>query len=305
MQVFLKNRAGFLVSRLILGFSEAGYIPGASYTLSCWYTKRELSKRIAILFFGMFGGNALSPILASGILKLAGRNGIKGWQWLFLRRFLDCLISQANSILVEGSFTIAVSITLLLLLPGSPDTPKPLLSPGIIHFSKTEQEILKKRLELDAPERHGANGARIPLKIVWKTVLHYKRWPHYISTFAVFSTWSPLTTYTPSIILSLGFDRISANALSAVGASLALVVVFSIAYLSDRTNRRGLWVIFAQTCYLIALIIARSLQPHVGKWSKWGLWTLVNSFAVGYHPSHNAWVQLNCRDARERSIAVA
>jgi hypothetical protein len=103
----------------------------------------------------------------------------------------------------------------------------------------------------------------------------------------------------------LGFDRISANALSAVGASLALIVVFSIAYLSDRTNKRGFVVIFAQLCYLIALIIARSLQPHVGKWSKWGLWTLVNSFAVGYHPSHNSWVQLNCQDAGERSIAVA
>ena len=91
MQVFIKNRAGFLVSRLILGFAEAGYIPGASYTLSCWYTKEELAKRTAVLFFGMFGGNALSPILASGILQLAGRRGINGWQWLFLRMSLLCL----------------------------------------------------------------------------------------------------------------------------------------------------------------------------------------------------------------------
>jgi MFS family permease len=86
MQVFVKSRAGFLASRLFLGFAEAGYIPGASYTLSCWYTKRELAKRVAILFFGMFGGNALSPILATGILKLAGRGGLNGWQWLFLRK---------------------------------------------------------------------------------------------------------------------------------------------------------------------------------------------------------------------------
>jgi MFS family permease len=201
MQIFIKNRTGFLVSRLILGFSEAGYIPGASYTLSCWYTKRELSKRIAILFFGMFGGNALSPILASGILKLAGRSGLKGWQWLFLSTCLHCLIMHTNSAVVEGLFTIFVSFSLLFLLPGSPDTPRPLLSPGIIRFSKADQEILKKRLQLEGSERHSANGARIPLKLVWKTILHYKRWPHYISTFAVFSTWSPLTTYTPSIIL--------------------------------------------------------------------------------------------------------
>jgi MFS family permease len=91
MQVFVKNRAGFLALRLFLGFAEAGYIPGASYTLSCWYTKRELAKRVAILFFGMFGGNALSPILASGILKLAGRGGLNGWQWLFLSKWLPMI----------------------------------------------------------------------------------------------------------------------------------------------------------------------------------------------------------------------
>lgn len=86
MQIFLKNRAGFLVSRLILGFAEAGYIPGAVYTLSMWYKKRELAKRVAIFFFGMFGGNAISPILASGILQLSGKRGIKGWQWLFMSK---------------------------------------------------------------------------------------------------------------------------------------------------------------------------------------------------------------------------
>lgn len=86
MQVFAKNRGAFLATRLLLGLAEAGYIPGAVYTLSTWYTRKELAQRVAIFFFGMFGGNALSPLLASGILLLDGRRGIKGWQWLFLSR---------------------------------------------------------------------------------------------------------------------------------------------------------------------------------------------------------------------------
>ncbi|GKT44325.1 putative transporter [Colletotrichum spaethianum] len=49
MQVFLVDRKGFLASRMMLGLAEAGYIPGACYTLSTWYTKKELAKRIAIL----------------------------------------------------------------------------------------------------------------------------------------------------------------------------------------------------------------------------------------------------------------
>jgi MFS family permease len=86
LQIFIRNRTGFLVSRLALGFAEAGYIPGAVYTLSTWYTRKELAKRVAIFFFGMFGGNAISPLLASGILKLDNVGGLQGWQWLFLSK---------------------------------------------------------------------------------------------------------------------------------------------------------------------------------------------------------------------------
>ncbi|KPM45288.1 hypothetical protein AK830_g1295 [Neonectria ditissima] len=259
MQVFVHNRGGFLATRLVLGFAEAGYIPGAVYTLSTWYTRRELAKRVSVLFF------------------------------------------------VEGLFTIFISFILLLFLPGSPDLPQPLVGPGLVRFSQTEQQTLQRRLENDdqTGKRPGVQGLAIDWKLVWKTVTHYRRWPHYVSTFAVFSTWSPLTTYTPSIIMSLGFDRIAANALAAVGASLALPVVFGFAYLSDRTNHRGGPVIGAHSCYLITLIVARQVHPHVGKWSRWGLWTAVNSFAVGYHPVHNSWVQLNCRESGERSIAIA
>jgi MFS family permease len=83
MQVLVKNRAGFLAVRAILGLAEAGYIPGGTYTLSRWYRRHEIGRRTAIFFFGMFAGNALSPLLASGILKLDG-HGLRGWQYLFM-----------------------------------------------------------------------------------------------------------------------------------------------------------------------------------------------------------------------------
>jgi MFS family permease len=329
LQVFVTNRKGFLVTRSLLGVCEAGYIPGALYTLSTWYTRRELATRVAIFYFGLFGGNAIGPLLASGILKLDGHHGLKGWQWLFLSksnadsnvRMLGvslCRCSSSgpatssehasdNALIVEGIFTMVVSISLLFLLPGSPDSPRPLLSPGIVRFSPTARDALKKRLEGDDKEKkNGAQEMRIPLAVVWKTVMHYRRWPHFFSAFAVFSTWSPLTTYTPSIIMTLGFDRVQANALASVGGFMALVVVFFFGYVSDRTNRRGLTVISSQLCYLIVLIVARQTQHHdIGKWSRWGLWTTVNAFAVGYHPAHTSWMKINCKEPGERSISIS
>ena len=60
----------------------------------------------------------------------------------------------------------------------------------------------------------------------------------------------------------------------------------------------------------MVLIVCRQVQQgkeigELGRWSRWGLWTAVNAFAVGYHPVHNTWVQLNCQDERERSVAIA
>lgn len=70
-----------------LGQSEAEYIPGAIYTLSTWYTKRELAKRVVIFFFGMVGCSAICSLLASGILKLIGYRWMKCCQRSFLRKW--------------------------------------------------------------------------------------------------------------------------------------------------------------------------------------------------------------------------
>ncbi|KAK4669040.1 uncharacterized protein QC764_0108480 [Podospora pseudoanserina] len=84
LQILITNRADYLASRLCLGLAESGYIPRSIYTISTWYTSRKRTRRVAVFFIGMFGGNALSPLLASGILKLSGRHGLRDWQWLFL-----------------------------------------------------------------------------------------------------------------------------------------------------------------------------------------------------------------------------
>ncbi|PYI09378.1 MFS general substrate transporter [Aspergillus sclerotiicarbonarius CBS 121057] len=275
LQIFIRNRTGFLLTRAILGLAEAGYIPAAMYTLSTWYTKDELTKRIAIFFFGMFGGSAVAPLLGAGLLKLDGRGGMLGWQWIFL---------------LEGCWSILVSIPLFTLLPEHTPQKAP---------THAEEEGSKP-----SPQWNESHSTPLPLSTIYKTLTNYTKYPHFLATACVFSTWSPLTTYTPSIIMSLGFSRIDANALAAIGNLLTLPVILFFAWVSDRTRQRGLTVMFAIACYLIALVLLRCLQPNVGKWGRFGLWTTVNGLAVGYHPIHNAWIQVNCGSAGERSVIV-
>ncbi|KAJ5214977.1 hypothetical protein N7468_010656 [Penicillium chermesinum] len=294
MQIFIRNRTGFLITRSILGLAEAGFIPGAMFTLSMWYTQKDITVRIAIFFFGMFGGTAVGPLIGAGLLKLDGKGGLWGWQWIFLgEAFLKIAHwwpFELTFSVVEGVWTVLVSIALLALLPGGPADGIPQDAEGTTH------------LDLSTGE---SSQPKIPMKVVWKTVTNFRKWPHFLATACVFATWSPLTTYTPSIMVSLGFSRISANALAAIGNFITLPVVLLFAWAGGKLRKWGFTVMTAQACYLIALIALRCIQPHVGTWSKFGLWTTANGLAVGYHPVHNAWIQVNSGSPEERSINMA
>lgn len=238
----------------------------------------------------MFGGYALSPILCSAILLLTGKRSIAGWRWIFL---------------IEGLLTILVGLLMFLLLPGSPKHPYPLISKRLAFFSDKEAFILKNRLT--GEERTDEQLHPITKTHLKETILQWRRYPHLFATAVVFATWSPLTTYTPTIMQTAGFNRVQANALTAVGGFLAVFVVFLFGVLSDRTNARGLTVLIATLLYGITIIILHEVLPRVNsdRWKVFGLWTLVNAFAVGYHPVQNTWLQLNCRSPQERSISIA
>ncbi|KAG6827459.1 hypothetical protein H0H92_011698 [Tricholoma furcatifolium] len=53
------NYAGALICRLFLGLPEAAFYPGIIYLLSRWYTKKELSKRTALLSAGSAVANVI------------------------------------------------------------------------------------------------------------------------------------------------------------------------------------------------------------------------------------------------------
>jgi MFS family permease len=71
-----------LVIRFLLGFVEAAYFPGCLFFLSCWYTRKELAFRSAVLYSGSLISGAFAGVIAAGItsgmdLKL----GLPAWKW--------------------------------------------------------------------------------------------------------------------------------------------------------------------------------------------------------------------------------
>lgn len=67
--------------RCLLGITEAPFFPGVFYLLSCWYTKRELGLRMAVLYSGLVIATAFSGLISAGVFAdLDQIRGLAGWR---------------------------------------------------------------------------------------------------------------------------------------------------------------------------------------------------------------------------------
>jgi MFS family permease len=126
------NYQGLIAVRFFLGIVEAPFFPGAFYLLSCWYTRRELALRTAVLYSGLVLATAFSGLIASGVLShLDGARGIAGWRWLFI---------------IEGAGSFFAALFAFVLLPDYTDS-KTGSTPWL--FTAEEREIAAQRITLD------------------------------------------------------------------------------------------------------------------------------------------------------------
>ncbi|KAF3767306.1 MFS general substrate transporter [Cryphonectria parasitica EP155] len=139
----VQSPGGIIAARFVLGFVEAPFFAGILFYLSKWYTKEELSLRMAIFYSGSLVSGAFGNLIAAGILNgLAGKRGYAAWQWLYI---------------MEGSITIFFGLLLMLVLPDFPDTWNSL--------SDEERRVANRRLaieaaEADIDEKHGMSHLR-------------------------------------------------------------------------------------------------------------------------------------------------
>lgn len=136
------NFAGMVAVRFFLGFVEAAFLPGALLIMSKWYTRRELTKRNALLFCGNLISNAFSALVGAGVLSnMDGDLGHAAWRWLFW---------------IEGAATMTFAVMAAFVLPDLPHNTR--------GFTKEELEVAQLRMTEDVgvadvdPEDMGTYG---------------------------------------------------------------------------------------------------------------------------------------------------
>lgn len=137
---FVKNFAGLMVVRMMLGVLEAGFYPGAVYLCTFWYMPKELATRISIFYCFSALSGAFSGLLAAGIAQMDGVAGYRGWQWIFI---------------LEGIMTVVLGAMCFFLLIDSPRLSHKWLSPAEIRY--LELQLFIKQGGRFSDESEGSN----------------------------------------------------------------------------------------------------------------------------------------------------
>lgn len=78
---FVTNNAGLIGCRVLLGFFEAGIVPGCLYLISMYYQRYEVQWRMSLYFTAAILAGAFSGLLAFAIGYMHDVGGYSSWRW--------------------------------------------------------------------------------------------------------------------------------------------------------------------------------------------------------------------------------
>ncbi|ETS80050.1 hypothetical protein PFICI_07579 [Pestalotiopsis fici W106-1] len=289
-QGFINSYGSYLATRMLLGCMEAGFIPGCLYFMGGWYKKNESRVRVITFYIGQNFATATSSLLGAGLLKLDGHLGLPGWRWLFI---------------VDGCITIFIGLVFVLFLPPSPDNGKPLISFGRwSYFTEKEQYVLKNRVLLDDPSKIHGERAHVGARDILAFLRTPKKWMHVLITMTSVCAVHSLSTYSPKILKSAGFEATQANALYSVSSYTAIFFNFTLAYFADRTDHTGPFILFAASCNVISYAVLRNLDVY-SKWSKYASLIVAGIPYSAVHALNVGWMANSYSSIQDRSVSSA
>lgn len=151
--MFATSPGTLYVLRLLVGVTEAGFLPGILLYLTYWFPAAYRARANALFMIAMPVTAAVGSALSGFILGLDGTFGIKGWQWLFLLEglpsavlgfvvyaYLDDSPQQANWLDAEEKRALAAALATehhqdVSVRTGETSIIGELLSPVVVKFA--------------------------------------------------------------------------------------------------------------------------------------------------------------------------
>lgn len=274
------NLAGFFVARFFLGVTESGLFPGVVYYLSMWYKRDERQYRISLFFSCASLAGAFGGILAWGIAHMRGVGGYAGWRWIFI---------------LEGLATIVIAIAAYWFISNYPES--------VSWLSDKEKNFINARLKSDSD---ATNDEKFTWAAAWEACKDVKVWLYGLGFHTMSLPLYTLSLFLPTIIKDMGYTSAQSQLLTIPPYAIATIFTVFWAILSERYQRRALFIIITSSVAIIGYII---LLTNESPSAKPGV-SYVGTFlaAIGIYPSVAlvlSWPAINVSGQTKRATANA
>jgi len=233
------NWAGLVTTRVLLGVFESAIAPSLILITSMWYKRHEQPPRMGIWYLGTGGGTIVGSLISFGFQHYEGKD-FTSWQIMFL---------------LCGLITVAVGITVILILPDNPMTAR----------------FLTPNEKVWAIERLRSNQTGVENK-------HFKL-PQFVSCFTDPQTYlislitiasnvpnGAVSSFQATIIKGFGYTSKETALLSIPAGAVSIVSILAATSVAGRYNQRGINII----CLLIPGLIGAALMAFLPKDNKAG-----------------------------------
>ncbi|KAF8161231.1 major facilitator superfamily domain-containing protein [Crassisporium funariophilum] len=268
---------GWLVfCRVWLGVFEAGFFPALVFIITTWYKRHEVQKRLAVFYLVsiVFGG--FSSLLAFGIAFLKGKGGLNGWNWIFI---------------IEGIFTIVLGVLTWLFVPDFPDRSR--------FLTEEQRKLILDRVEAD-------RGDSVPDQMTGAKILKHLSDPMiWVMALMFMSSTMPayaIGFFITIILRSMGYTTTMSLVLTAPPYVFAALTTFIFAVISDKTQKRALWLGVQNLICITGLVITGYTKNNGARY--FGLF-LVNAGASGCIPGVLAYSANNITSHTKRAVSTA
>ncbi|KAF7719350.1 Uncharacterized protein PECH_006366 [Penicillium ucsense] len=227
-----KNFTTMMVTRFLLGCTEASLSPGFTLITSLWYRTSEQPLRAGIWFCGNAISAILGNLIAVGILQI--KEHLYPWQWLFI---------------IFGLATLAWGLLMLLRLPDSPT--------NATFLTEEERAIAIERMRAN---KTGFKNTHIDRSQIAEAFTDVKTWLLAILILASNIPNGGFTTFNGLVLKGFGFDTFHTLLLGVPGGFIVFVFVLVSCTISSKVPNSRCLVIAAT----ITVSIVGSVMVYAG-----------------------------------------
>ncbi|CAN9311817.1 unnamed protein product [Alternaria alternata] len=253
---------------------------GLAFFITCFYKRNELLFRIGIYVSAASMAGAFGGLLATVLARIPpwGASGMIIHTW-------------RNIFFFEGLFTVLVGLGAPFLMPRSPQE--------CWFLNERERMIATQRLVL----KSGADeNEKTEVHHVKRAVMNITNYFCAFGFFFINITVQGISLFMPTILRDLGWTATKSQLYSVPPYVCACLIAIAVAFVSDKTNRRGIYLaIFTLPAIAGFSIMRWATDPNV----RYGGIFLITIGAFPGGPGFLAWAANNAAGPAVRSVSTA